>query len=173
MAGIGAGKSDTADSDPANHTSAPRSAESRVRRSRPRGLAGKVCLVFVSSAVYQRAIRSMTIVRQSILRVVPGCKFSTTIFESLLTKVSALAHAWVGPKTAPCAAPLAPSPRHFSDGYFSFVRTLSPPFRFIVIWFFAASNSITMPAAVPLSILNLSWAVASSGTADAAPGGCA
>src|SRR5262245_121190 len=57
--------------------------------------------------------------------------------------------------------------------YFSFVKTLCPPFRFMVIWFFAASNSKTMPAAVPLSILNLSCAVASSGTADCAPGGCA
>ena len=32
---------------------------------------------------------------------------------------------------------------HFYDGYFSFVTTLSPPRRFIVIWFFAASNSMT------------------------------
>jgi hypothetical protein len=45
------------------------------------------------------------------------------------------------------------------------VRTLSPPFRFIVIWFFAASNSKTIPGG---SILNLSCAVASSGAKDRA-----
>src|SRR6266511_1172321 len=56
---------------------------------------------------------------------------------------------------------------HFSDGYFSFVTTLSPPRRFIVIWFFAASNSMTTAP----STWNLSCAVASSGTADPAPGG--
>lgn len=53
------------------------------------------------------------------------------------------------------------------DGYFSFVKTLSPPRRFTVIWFFAASNVKT---AAP-SIWNLSSAVASRGTADVAPGG--
>ena len=58
-------------------------------------------------------------------------------------------------------------PLHFHDGYFSFVKTLSPPLRFTVIWFFAASNVKT---AAP-SIWNLSSAVASRGTADDAPGG--
>jgi len=34
-------------------------------------------------------------------------------------------------------------PEHFSDGYFSFVKTLSSPRRFKIIWFFAAANSMT------------------------------
>ncbi|MBI4623133.1 MAG: hypothetical protein HY736_07940 [Verrucomicrobia bacterium] len=29
------------------------------------------------------------------------------------------------------------------DGYFSFVKSLSPPRRFTSIWFFVSSNSIT------------------------------
>ena len=53
-------------------------------------------------------------------------------------------------------------PALMCDGYFSFVKTLSPLARLIVIWPFAASNSKTTPG----SILNLSSAVASSGTAD-------
>jgi hypothetical protein len=61
----------------------------------------------------------------------------------------------------------ARSSRRAGDGYFSFVKTLSPPRRFTVIWFFAASNVKT---ATP-SIWNLSSAVASRGTADDAPGG--
>ncbi len=53
------------------------------------------------------------------------------------------------------------------DGYFSFVKTLSPLGRLIVSWPFAASNSKTIPG----SILNLSSALASSGTRDgSAPG---
>jgi hypothetical protein len=55
----------------------------------------------------------------------------------------------------------------FSDVYFSFAKTLSAPRRFTVIWFFAASKVKT---AAP-SIWNLSSAIASSGTADVAPGG--
>jgi hypothetical protein len=53
------------------------------------------------------------------------------------------------------------------DGYFSFVKTLSPPRRFTVIWPFAASNVKT---AAP-SIWNLSSAIASRGAAEDAPGG--
>ncbi len=63
--------------------------------------------------------------------------------------------------------PCARSSKRAGDGYFPFVKTLSPPRRFTVIWFFAASNVKT---AAP-SIWNLSSAVASRGTADDAPGG--
>src|SRR6266404_1535235 len=75
-----------------------------------------------------------------------------------LTGDSALANA-LGKRTRPVL--------HSFDGYFSFVKTLSPPRRFTVIWFFAASNEKT---ATP-SIWNLSSAVASRGTPDDAPGG--
>src|ERR1051326_1250040 len=63
--------------------------------------------------------------------------------------------------------PCARSSKRAGGGYFSFVKTLSPPRLFTVIWFFAASNVKT---ATP-SIWNLSSAVASRGTADDAPGG--
>jgi hypothetical protein len=66
---------------PANRTNAHRFAVSKARRSLLRAPSDAGDRVFGRFRFYQRAVRSMTIVHQLILRVLPCAKFYQTIFE--------------------------------------------------------------------------------------------